>query len=443
MLKLFPNRAPNCENAGRRRFLVEAGSLAGLGLSLDSLLRARSARASTGKADAGDVNCILIWTQGGTSHHDTLDPKPDARAEVRGEFGVIDTAVPGVRFTDQMPNFARHLQQFAVMRNLNPKNGSHGTADAIMMSGRPINPSLTFPCFGSVVAKERGFRASMPPFIQVGTHLDRRWGGSTSGYLGIAYNPFELPGDPNAKDFVVRDLTPPGGISLARADRRRAALARIDKLQRASETSSGAFEAVDEYYRNAFSIVTSPSVQRAFDLGLEDPRRRDLYGRSYLGQSCLMARRLVEAGARFVTVTSGGWDTHGDNFNRLRKLLPPLDLAFPTLVHDLKQRGLLDRTLVVWLTDFGRTPVINPAAGRDHWSSVGNVCMAGAGTPEGIVFGATDDEGGHTVGGEYYPSDVAATIYAKLGIPLDTTHTTPDGRPVRVCEGRPIDELMG
>lgn len=443
MLNLFPRFLRDCETSSRRRFLLQVGSLAGLGLSLDGLLRQQAAQAATKAARAGDVNCILIWTRGGTSHHDSLDPKPEARAEVRGEFSAISTALPGVHFADQMPTFAREAKRFATMRNLNPQNGSHGTADAIMMSGRKFNPSITYPTFGSVVAKELGHRTNLPPFAQVGTNVDRRFGGGLAGFLGIGYNAFELPGDPSDKAFTVRDITPPGGVSLDRIDRRREALRSIDTLQRNLEKQPDALTAIDDYYQNAFSMISSPATQRAFDLTAETDKLRDTYGRTNLGQSCLLARRMIEAGTRFVTVTSGNWDTHADNFNALKKLLPPLDQAFPALVADLEDRGLLDTTLVVWMTDFGRTPIINSAAGRDHWSTASILCMAGAGTPAGQVLGKTDDNGERPVDREYYPKDVAATIYTKLGIPLDTTHITPDGRPIRVCEGEPIPELMG
>lgn len=442
MLKLFPERASNCENRSRRQFMVEVGSIGALGLSLDVLLRQQAACAATEGTKKADVNCILIWTRGGTSHHDTLDPKPEAKADVRGDFGVIDTALPGIQFTDQMPRFAKELGRFTVMRNLNPQNGSHGTADAIMMTGKRFNPSITYPCFGSVVAKEKGFRDKMPPFVQVGQNVDRRFGGGLAGYLGIGYNAFELPGDPNDKGFTVRDVTPPGGISLSRVDRRRQALKSIDTLQRNLETQPDALAAMDEYYQNAFSMITSPATQKAFDLNAEDSKVRDIYGRTNLGQSCLLARRLIEAGTRFVTVTSGNWDTHQDNFKRLKELLPPLDQAFPALVADLQQRGMLENTLVVWMTDFGRTPLVNSAAGRDHWSTASTLCMAGAGTPAGTVIGQTDDTGARPVDGEYYPNDIAATLYTKLGISLDTWHTTPDGRPMKLCEGRVIPELM-
>lgn len=422
--------------------MLQVGSLGGVGLSLETLLRAEARAASDVKSTPSDVNCILIWTQGGTSHHDSTDPKPEAKAEVRGEFGVIDTALPGVQFTDKMPHFAKHLKEFAVMRNLNPQNAGHGIADAIMMSGKKLNPSITFPCFGALVAKEKGIRGKMPPFIQVGASVDRIFGGGTAGYLGIAYNPFELPGDPSKKNFTVRDVTLPGGVSLARIDRRRQALAAIDRLQRNVEKQPSALKAIDGYYENAFSMITSPATQKAFDLKDEKPQTRDTYGRTNLGQSCLLARRLIEAGSRFVTVSSGGWDTHVNNFSGLKGLLPPLDQAFPALVADLKERGLLESTLVVWMTDFGRTPLINSAAGRDHWASAGPICFAGAGTPAGTVIGKTDATGSKPVGKEYYSNDVAATIYTKLGIPLETVHTIPDGRPVQVCDGRVIPELM-
>lgn len=442
MLKLFPSDMMDCERKSRRRFLVEVGSIAPLGLTLPGLLRGQAAAAEAG-GKPKDVNCILIWTRGGTSHHDTLDPKPEASDDVRGEFGVIDTAVPGVKFTDQMPHFARELSRYSLLRSLNPRNGSHGTADAIMMSGHRFNPSITYPCYGSVVAKEKGYRDNMPPFVQVGTNIDRRFGGGVAGYLGIANNPFELPGDPSKKGFTVRDLTPPGGVSLARVSRRREALKAIDRLHHGVEKKADALTAVDDYYENAFNMITSDKTQKAFDLGQENDKTREQYGRTNLGQSCLLARRLIESGVRFVTVTSGSWDTHRDNFNRLKSLLPPLDKAFPALVADLADRGLLESTFVVWMTDFGRTPKINSAAGRDHWSTAAVSCMAGAGTPGGNVIGRTDDIGAKPTDAEYFPSDIAATIYKKLGIPLDRIHIAPDNRPNKLCEGRVIKELMG
>jgi hypothetical protein len=418
---------------------MQVGALGGLGLSLDTALRA----AAESTTSPRDLNCILIWTQGGTSHIDSIDPKPEANADIRGEFSTISTALPGVQFTELMPHFAKRLGQFSVLRNLNPRNGSHSVADAIMLSGKPFNQTITYPCFGSVIAKERGKRNSLPPFIQLGSNVDRRMRGGLAGYLGIEHNPFEVPGDPNSESYTVRDVTPPGGLSLARFEQRRKALSLLDTLPRKAEQNAGALEATDKFYQNAFEIISSPQTKKAFDLSAEKPQTRDAYGRHYFGQSCLLARRLVESGARFVTVSDGGWDTHSSNFKTLRTKLPPVDQGIPALIDDLQQRGLLDTTLVVWMTDFGRTPVINANAGRDHSSTASYICMAGIGTPAGSIIGKTDATATRTEDGEYYAHDVAATIYSKLGIPLDTSHVAPDGRPIWLCDGEPIKELMG
>lgn len=415
-----------------------------MGLSLPALLKAEAALAAENHGyKPTDVNCIFIWTRGGTSHHDSLDPKPEAAAEIRGEFGVIDTALPGVQFSEYMPTFARELGRLAVMRNLNPLNGSHSTADAIMMSGKKFNPAITFPCFGSVVSKELGYKSSLPPFIQLGTNVDHRFNGGLAGFLGLQHNAFVVPGDPSGSKFSVRDVSLPNGLTQDRISRRQAALAKIDRLQRELDEQPEALQAIDSYYENAFNIITSPETKQAFDLSRESDKTRDAYGRHNLGQSCLLARRLIEAGTRFVTVSSGGWDTHSKNFSSLKKLLPPLDQAMPALVADLEDRGMLEKTFVFWLTDFGRTPKINSAAGRDHWSTASIAAFAGAGVQGGQVIGATDETGARPAGDQYYPQDIAGTVFSKLGIPLDLHHQATDGRPIRLCIGEPVRELMG
>jgi hypothetical protein len=283
----------------------------------------------------------------------------------------------------------------------------------------------------------------MPPFVQLGDQVDRTAGGGTAGYLGLEHNPFEIHTDPNAGQFSVRDITPPAGVDMGRVTKRRGMLQAIDGLQRQADAQPAAFAALDQHYQAALNLITAPETKQAFEIGKEDPRLRDRYGRHRFGQSCLLARRLVEAGVRFVTVSDGGWDTHADNFNSLKNhRIPPVDQGLPALFADLADRGLLDTTLVVWLTDFGRTPKINSAGGRDHWASAGFVVMAGAGVPGGAVLGRTDEEGGRPTHNEYFTEDVAATIYGKLGIPLDLITHTPDGRPIRLNEGRPIREWM-
>jgi uncharacterized protein (DUF1501 family) len=441
MLNLFPTRNWTCEGIERRAFL-KLGALTGLGLSLPALFAGKQAQARAGRKSP-DVNCILIWTRGGTSHHDTFDPKPDAPASVRGEFKVIDTAVPGVKFTEILPRMARELKRYALLRSWNPKNAGHGVADQYCLSGHPLNPALIYPCYGSILSQQKGFKTRMPPHVQLGDQVDRTNGGGTSGYLGLEHNPFEILSDPNVEKFSVRDITPPQGIDNGRLSRRRRMLHTVDALQRSIDAQPAAFAALDQHYQAALNLITAPETKRAFEIGQEDPRLRDRYGRTRFGQSCLLARRLIESGVRFVTVSDGGWDTHQDNFNALKKqLIPHIDEGLPQLLIDLEERGLLATTLVVWLTDFGRTPKINSASGRDHWASAGFAILAGAGIPGGAVLGRTDEEGGRATHNEYFTEDIAATIYTKLGIPLDLITHTPDGRPIRLNEGRIIREWV-
>lgn len=441
MLNFLPGIDRHCEGLSRRSML-QVGGLAGLGLGLPTLLASRQAAAAKGR-ESRETNCILVWTRGGTSHHDTFDPKPEAPVSVRGEFGVIDTALPGVKFTEIVPNMARELKRFALLRGWNPRNGSHGTADQWVMSGRRFNPAMPYPTYGSVVSYDKGFKSVLPPFVQLGGDIDRRYGGGTAGILGIEHNPFEMLADPNGKAFSVRDITPPQGITMKRVSRRRKILARIDALQRQSDLQPAAFDALDDFYLAAMNIITAPETKKAFDIASEDSKLRDRYGRHKFGQSCLLARRLIQSGVRFVTVTDGGWDTHQNNFKSLKGTrIPPVDQALPVLLQDLEERGLLETTLVCWLTDFGRTPKINSASGRDHWSTSGFAVMAGAGVPAGEVLGATDGDGGKVARNEYFSDDIATTVYQKLGIPHDLIAHSPDGRPVRLIEGKPIREWM-
>ena len=439
MLDVFSGFDRNCEGVSRRSFL-QVGALTGLGLSLPTLL---AANAKVAPSASSEVNCILIWTRGGTSHHDTFDPKPEAPVSIRGEYDVIDTAIPGIQFTEIVPSMAKEANRFGLLRGWNPKNGSHGTADQYVMSGRKFNAAMKYPTYGSVISHQKGFKSALPPFVQLGSQVDRRFGGGTSGILGQEHSPFEMNEDPNGTKFTVKDITPPAGNTDERVTGRADILAKLDGLQRKADLQPAQFEALDENVQAAFNMITAPSTKKAFAIDEEDPKLRDRYGRHRFGQSCLLARRLIQSGVRFVTVTDGGWDTHSNNFKSLKdSRLPPVDQALPQLLADLEERGMLDTTLVCWLTDFGRTPKINSASGRDHWASAGFAIMAGAGVPGGSVIGATDGEGGKVAKNEYHSEDIGATVYSKLGIPLDLVVNAPDGRPVRLLEGHPIREWM-
>jgi uncharacterized protein (DUF1501 family) len=314
-----------------------------------------------------------------------------------------------------------------------------------MMSGHKFNASLPFPCYGSVVAKERGYVDGMLPFVQLGRNIDRRFNGGIAGFLGDEFNPFEVLEDPNRPRFSVRDLSV-ADADRARLDRRYAMLADLENYQKTAESAgAGPVKARDEFYEKAHSIITSPAAKRAFDVDAEPDKIRERYGKNTLGQQCLLARRLVEAGVQFVTVTNGGWDTHQNNFKSLKdRLLPPVDRGLSALLDDLSARGLLDETLVVWFGDFGRTPKVNPTAGRDHWATAGCALMAGGGLKTGQVVGRTNDLGEFVTDTPVTPADLAATIYTVMGVNLHTWYKAQDGRPIELCpEGKAVKQLVG
>jgi hypothetical protein len=438
MLTFLDRPSPHCEGSNRREFL-QIGALAGLGIALPEVLRAEAEQRG-----GDDLSCIFMWMNGGPSHIDTFDPKPEAPVEIRGEFSAIDTNLPGVQVTEHLPNLAQQMDKYSVIRSGTQYSNSHGVSDHFLMSGYKWTPALVYPCYGSVVARELGWRNSMPPFIQLGTAIDRRFGGGTAGFMGAVYNPFEIDSDPASNKFRVRDVTPPAGIDLARVDRRKRYRDALDTFQQQVEESPDLVESTDSFYEKAFRLVTSPVAKKAFDLSEETDDLRARYGKHRLGQSLLLARRLVEAGVRFVTVTDPGWDTHQNNFNSLKsRLLPRLDQAYSALLVDLAERGMLEKTLVVWTGDFGRTPKVNPSAGRDHWGAASLINMGGGGVKTGRIVGRTNKYAEQPEDNPVQIPDVAATIYTALGIALDRQYHTPDGRPISVnYGGRVIRELL-
>ena len=439
MLKLMFEPSPHCEGHNRREF-IQLGALAGLGVSLPDVLRLQA----QSEKPSDDISCIFMWMNGGPSHIDTFDPKPEAPVEIRGEFDAISTGLPGVQFSEYLPKLSQQLDKFSVVRSGTQYSNSHGVSDHYLMSGYKWTPSLTYPAYGSVVARQKGWRNNMPPYIQIGTDVDRRFGGGTAGFMGAVYNPFEIDSDPSKKDFRVRDVTPPAGIDLARIDRRKKYLRAFDRFQQDVEESPELVSSTDSFYEKAFGLVTSPTAKKAFDLSQETETTRKAYGDHRLGQSLLLARRLVESGVRFITVTDPSWDTHQNNFNSLKnRLLPRLDQAYSALMVDLAQRGMLEKTLVVWTGDFGRTPKVNPSAGRDHWGDCFSALVAGGGLKPGQVIGRSDSIGGYPIERPLHAQDLFATMYHVLGVDTHTIFIDRQNRPIPVLNhGSPIDELI-
>jgi len=426
-----------------RRDLLRAGFLGFLGLGLDDWLRLRAAAPATPASPA--KRCILIWLAGGPSHLDTFDPKPEAPAEFRGEFAAIATAVAGLRISEVFPRLAAVMNRVTLIRSVTSPEADHDRASHHLLTGYRPSPALVYPAYGSVVAKVlEPTRTLLPPHVAIPDAPPF----SSSGYLSPAYDPFVVQGDPNADGFRVRNLTPPDRLTLERLIRRRAMVSALDEFAR-DVPPTPLTTSRDQFSTQAYSLLTSSRAQEAFRIDAEGAEIRDRYGRNPLGQACLLARRLVEAGVGFVTVNdrgSGqlGWDTHQQNFPTIRNTLaPPLDQALATLLQDLDERGLLAETLVLMMGEFGRTPRLNAAAGRDHHGRANSVILAGAGIPEGFVLGATDARGDSPSDRPVTPADLAAAIYHRLGIDPEMSFLAPDGRPIRLVDGgQPPPELL-
>jgi uncharacterized protein (DUF1501 family) len=420
----------------QRRSLLRLGLHGFLGIGLAQCLRLRAAE-QTSRTQV--KNCILIWLDGGPSHLDTFDPKPDASAEVRGPFNAIATKISGIYVGEHLSRTAGLCDRLAIIRSVTSPLGEHGLAHHYLLTGYPPSPVLSYPSFGSVVAhvNSPSVPAALPPYIVLPE--SRTMG---SGFLGLGSEPFIAGGDPAQSGFRVRDLDYFPGVDDRRVSRRREFLRELDSMQAEIESADlGA----DTAFERAYCLTTSPEAKRAFDLTEESMELRDRYGRKTFGQSCLLARRLVQRGVPFVTVTSLGWDTHADMVLQLRDgysgaqqgvgLIPSFDLGFSALVEDLHRTGLLDETLVVVMGEFGRTPKLNTRGGRDHWPRVFSVVMCGGGIRGGQVVGSSDRLGESPQDNPVTPSDLARTLYTCLGVDPDRELFTPDGRPILVNQG--------
>jgi uncharacterized protein (DUF1501 family) len=438
-----------CDGIARRDFLrLGAAGVFGFGLSLPEIL-ARQARAAELGRSTPDVSLIFLFLHGGLSTIDTLDLKPDAPVEFRGEFKPIATNVPSVSVGEHLPQLARNMDRLALIRSFRHHNSDHGPADHYMLTGyfpqagfnHGLNPNNQKPSHGSIIARKLGPRGSVPPYVC----LPKMHPSTGSAYLGATAAPFVIDADPNAPDFAVPDVVPPPTLEAHRLDSRKKLLASIDRFQKAAELKANpSAQTVSVFRQKAFDLMTSPQAKKAFDIHAENDKLRDAYGRNTLGQSCLMARRLVEAGVRCVTIDHSNWDTHNDNFATLkRQLLPWLDSGLSTLLRDLSERGLLDTTLVVVTGEFGRTPRINKDAGRDHWGPAFTVALAGGGIKGGRVVGKTDARAERPASDPYGPEDLSATVCHLMGIDPKEEFLTPEGRPVAIVNnGRVIDDLL-
>ncbi|MFN6150040.1 MAG: DUF1501 domain-containing protein [Planctomyces sp.] len=440
-----------CDGIRRRDLLhLGAAGLSGFGLTLPGLLAAEQAQRDQ-QANARDgMSLIIVFLQGGLSTIDTWDMKPDAPPEFRGEFNPIETCVPGIQVCEHLPRLSRQFDKFALVRSFTNPNSDHGPADHYLLTGyRPgagfnggLKPNNQRPAHGAVIARKLGPRGSVPPYVC----LPKMHNSAGSSYLGSAAAPFVVDADPNAPGFTVPDLMPPVTVRADRLDSRRSLMSRINRFQKSTELAAnrGAL-AMDTFQQKAFDLMTSQATKAAFEIAAESDALRDDYGRHSLGQSCILARRLVEAGVRCVLIDHTNWDTHYSNFSVLKNdLLPHLDSAMSTLFRDLHDRGLLEKTMVLVTGEFGRTPRINKDAGRDHWGPSTAIAIGGGGIRGGNVVGASDGRAEKPATEPYGPEDLAATIYHVLGIDPRTLFYTAEGRPLPIVpgEGRVIQPLF-
>lgn len=430
-----------CDGHSRRSFL-KAGLWGAGGLGLAPLLQATTLAKESGGPAPQAKRCILIWMDGGPSHYESFDPKPQAPVELRGEFAPRSTSVPGVQVCEHLPKSAEIMHLVTVIRSMKHHDAGHGGGNHYLTTGAPTpvpigcgDKASFHPSIGSFIAKERGVSTGLPPYVQFALPGPLRSGGPN--FLGSKYAPFLVGDNPNDPDFQLADMTLPPGIADTRAARRinlRQSLDRLDRIEEAAAADPA--RGLDSFYQQAQSLLTSTQAKQAFDLSQEPAAGRDAYGRTMVGQQCLLARRLVEAGVPFVTVQHAGWDHHVSIFPSLKnRYLPIFDTAFAALIRDLETRGMLDDTLVVALGEFGRTPTINKNAGRDHWPGAMNVVMAGAGVPRGGIIGSTDKTGAGPEGRPLSVEDFACSLYAKMGIDPHKEYLTPQGRPVPIVNG--------
>jgi hypothetical protein len=455
MLHLTGGGSRLCDGMVRREFL-QIGGLALGGLALPGLLNARAKAA--GSPARPFERCLQLFMWGGPAQQETFDLKPDAPAGIRSLFRPIATSVPGIHICEHLPRLAQMANRYAILRSVTHTGVNHGTSAYHMLTGHiHFTPGTLrhptpydYPHVGCAVARFGRQPADLPPYVALPSVVNDGDGGEVPGqgpgFLGQRYDRFLVNGDPTRPDFSIETLTLPAEISSERLAERMGLAAALDGQAEQIRRLPGA-EAMAGHYDRAFRLLQSPAARRAFHLAAEPTRIRDAYGWHHFGQSCLLARRLLEADVPLVTVywnspsltTNESWDTHGNAAVRMRDhLLPAFDRAMTALLEDLGQRGLLDDTLVMWMGEFGRTPRINSQGGRDHWGFCQSVLLAGAGVRGGQVYGSSDAQAAYAAESPVSPDDLAATVYHTLGISQDEEMHDAQGRPLPLCTGRPI-----
>ena len=421
--------ATDCANFHRRDF-IKVGMLGTLGLSMTDLFRLET-MAKSDQFQGKAKSVILIWLGGGPSHLDIWDLKPEAPEEIRGVFKPIKTNTPGIKICEHLPKIAQQMDKICLIRSMTSPEAAHERGTHYMMTGfRPL-PGFAVPSYGSIVAEQKEQTSALPPYIAIPSPI--AYGGG--GFLGSALDPFSLNGDPASQNFKVRDLVTPNKVTQQRFDRRKTLRELVDAAFKKHESGSSRAVATDEFYTAAYNLISSADARAAFDLSKESGKLRDAYRRDRFGQSCLLARRLVEAGVRFTTVDLGGWDNHNNIFSSLSSRLSRFDQTIATLIHDLSNRGLLDSTLTLVMGEFGRTPIINHDGGRDHHSRVFSIMLAGGGIKGGQVIGSSDDYGEAPADLPVHPEDLSATIYHCLGIDYNQSLESPEGIQIALSHG--------
>ena len=421
---------------------MHVGFLGGLGLSLSDYLKIKEAQADQKfyeSVEGPAKSVIYIYLPGGCAHQETWDPKPFAPIEYRGPMSSIETNVAGTRLNETMVNTAKVVDKIAICRSMTHGEAAHERGTHNMFTGYRPSPALQYPSIGSVVSHEFGPRQNLPPYVCIPDQPNEFAG---TGYLSSSFSGFSLGSDPASDSFQVRDLRLPGGVDDSRFSKRRNMLNTVNDYF-ATKEKSDSLDAVDSFYDRAYSLISSEKARNAFDINKEESATRDRYGRNTAGARMLLARRLVEAGTRFVSLTYGGWDMHNNIENSMKGQLPAFDQGFAALIEDLDQRGLLDSTLVCVASEFGRTPKINATAGRDHWPKVFSVVMAGGGIKKGVVYGSSNATASEPEDNPLTVKDWATTIYNQLGIVSDKELMAPGDRPIEIVDGgKTVQELI-